>query len=59
MKKTLPIPVRSAKEAHACGPLCPEHGDPRDTNVTPSQSRYAVPQSHDLTWEGPNDGLSS
>lgn len=21
------------EESHICGPLCPEHGDPRDTNM--------------------------
>ena len=28
------------KNKHDCGPLCPEHGDPRDTNIDPKQQQF-------------------
>lgn len=28
-----------ANASHRCGPLCPEHGDPRDTNLEPISGR--------------------
>ena len=33
----LKVPASTPTHADVCGALCPEHGDPRDTNITPKE----------------------